>query len=79
MTGPVKDKKSTIQIIWGAALLLVGLGVFFRIPQVMPMIQQIDQYASALPYIRFCLYLLGILLVGGGIKKIWGYYLKEKQ
>jgi hypothetical protein len=68
--------KDFFQLIWGWLLALAGIGVFFRVPQVMPKIQQIEQYAEVLPYIRFCLYLLAILLLGGGAKKIIGYYKK---
>ena len=66
------DNKRTIQLIWGALLLLMGIGVFFRIPQVMPDIEKIDQFASMTLYIRFCFYL--ILLIGGGAKKLHTYF-----
>ena len=70
--------KSIYQLIWGWMLVLAGVGVFFRIPQVMPKIQQIEQYAMVLPYIKFCLYLLGVILLGGGVKKIFSYYKKSE-
>ena len=58
------------QIIWGILLLIAGVGVFFRIPQVMPRLAQIDAFSSAMTFIRFCFYLIGCLLVCGGIMKI---------
>ena len=64
--------KNTIQFIWGGLLILAGIGVFFRIPQVMPQIEKIEYFSSA--FVRFCFYLLGILLIGGGAKKIYVYY-----
>ncbi len=64
------DKKK-IQIIWAAALIMAGLGVFYRIPQVMPKIATIDAFADAIGIIRFCFYVLGILLIYGGVKKIY--------
>lgn len=67
------------QLIWGWLLVLAGAGVFFRIPQVMPEIEQIRQYTPVLPYIRFCLYLLGIILLGGGAKKIFNYFKKAED
>jgi hypothetical protein len=70
--------KSMYQLIWGGLLVLAGVGVFFRIPQVMPKIEQIRQYTPVLPYVRFCLYLLGIILLGGGAKKIFNYYKKAE-
>jgi len=67
-----KDKnKVVVQIIWGIALTLAGIGVFVRIPQVMPRIERIEQFASVMFFIRFSFYLLGMLLVGGGLKKIY--------
>jgi len=67
-----KDKnKVVVQIIWGIALTLAGIGVFFRIPQVIPRIEKIEQFASVTVFIRFSFYLLGMLLIGGGLKKIY--------
>ena len=67
------NNKALVQIIWGVALLLAGIGVFFRIPQVMPRLAQIEYFASGMFYIKFCFYLLGILLVVGGAKKIYDH------
>ena len=66
------------QLIWGLALVLAGLGVFYRIPQVMPKIETIGQFASAGWFIRFCFYFMGIFLVGGGAKKIIAYYRDQR-
>jgi len=69
-------QRHIFQIIWGGVLLLAGVGVFFRIPQVMPKIEQITSFKSSIVFIRICFYLLGCLLIGGGIKKI---HLNYKQ
>ena len=70
-----KDKnKVVVQIIWGIALTLAGIGVFFRIPQVIPRIEKIEQFASVMVFIRFSFYLLGMLLIGGGLKKIYIHF-----
>lgn len=66
----MSEKKSTFQKFWGVALLLAGIGVFFRIPQVMPAIEEIEQFSSIAFFIRFSFYLMGVILIGGGIKKI---------
>jgi len=63
--------KIVVQMIWGVALALAGIGVFFRIPQVMPKIEKIEYFSSAMYFIRFCFYLLGVLLIWGGTKKIY--------
>lgn len=62
------------QIIWAIALILAGLGVFFRIPQVMPKIEQIPRFANAAGFIKFCFYFIGVFLIGGGCKKLYEQY-----
>jgi cobalamin biosynthesis protein CobD/CbiB len=70
----MEDKqKSKFQLIWGILLLLAGIGVFFRIPQLMPGIKKIEQFASFIYFIYFCFYLLAILLIAGGGKKVYTY------
>lgn len=65
-----RQSKRNVQLIWGAALALMGIAVFFRIPQVMPKLIEMGQSESTILFIRICFYILGFLLVGGGIKKI---------
>jgi hypothetical protein len=73
--------KIYFQLIWGILLLLAGVGVFFRIPQVMPQIKTIETFASIIGFIYFCFYLLGFLLILGGTKKIYANLkeLKKKE
>ena len=61
--------KNKRQLIWGIALVLAGIGVFVRTPQVMPKLVQIIGSADLWGY-RIALYIMGILLIGGGIQKI---------
>ena len=68
--------KPVIQVIYGIALTLAGIGVFYRIPQVMPKVEQMQQFSSVIGFIRFSFYLMGVLLIGGGFKKIYGNYKK---
>ena len=70
------DKKNTLQLIWGVLLVLAGIGVLFRIPQIMPGIKEIEQFASFIYFIYFCFYLLAILLIAGGGRKIYTYFKK---
>jgi hypothetical protein len=60
-------QRYVFQIIYGVLLLLAGVGLFFRIPQVM---ESMDSHRSSLQFFRICLYIIGCLLIGGGIKKI---------
>ena len=63
-----------VQVVWAIVLILAGLGVFYRIPQVMPTIEQIPRFAAASGFIRFCFYFMGIFLIGGGCKKLYREY-----
>jgi cobalamin biosynthesis protein CobD/CbiB len=67
------NKKYSFQLIWGMVLLLAGIGVFFRIPQIMPEIKKIEHFAAYIPFIYFSFYLIGILLVVGGGRKVYRY------
>ena len=37
-------------------------------------IEQIEQFASMTGFVRFSFYFMGILLIGGGVKKIHANY-----
>jgi len=75
----MNKNKIFIQIVWGIALVMAGIGVFYMIPQKMAQIEKIEQYSSALALIRFCFYLIGVLLTGGGLKKIYDNYKKNGE
>jgi cobalamin biosynthesis protein CobD/CbiB len=75
----MEKNKIHLQLIWGILLLLAGVGVFFRIPQVMPQIKTIPTFASIIGFIYFCFYLLGFLLILGGAKKIYANLKKLKE
>lgn len=70
--------KSNIQLVWGCALVIIGIAVFFRIPQVMPKLIAMGQSSTTVWFIRICFYLIGIVLLGGGIKKI-NQHMKKKE
>ena len=72
-------KKNTLQLIWGILLLFAGIGVFFRIPQVMPEIKKIEHFASYMGFIYFCFFLIGVLLIVGGGKKVYHYTRQSNQ
>ncbi|OQY12888.1 MAG: hypothetical protein B6I31_02370 [Desulfobacteraceae bacterium 4572_19] len=52
----------------------MGFGVFYRIPQVMPKIEEFQNSSFILFFIRLCFYLMGIILIGGGAKKLYNNY-----
>jgi hypothetical protein len=72
------DKKQRhIQLIWGLALASAGVGVFLLLPRRMEQIRQLRQaeaYSLDMLFLWFCFGLLGVLLVGGGLRKVYGYF-----
>jgi len=73
------SRRTIGQTIWGAALLLAGIGVFIRVPQVMPEIAKIEQFSSVTGIIRFCFYFIGVMLIGGGGKKLYASYKRSSS
>jgi hypothetical protein len=69
--------KSKTQLTWGVALVLAGLGVIYRIPQVIPRIAQFEQFKVGIGFVYFCSYFLALALIFGGGKKIYGYFKKS--
>ena len=66
-------------MMWGTLLLLAGLGVFVMTPQKMREIEKIEHFSSYIPFVWFCFYFMGVLLVGGGIKKIYQHYRRSEN
>lgn len=66
------SSRRQMQLIWGIALLLAGIGVFYKIPHKIPeILAAFEQLASIKYFVYFSFYLLGCLLVGGGLMKIF--------
>jgi hypothetical protein len=67
----LKEHRNHFQLVWGALLALAGVGVFYRIPEVIDRVKTIPVFSgSAIYFVYFCFYLLGILLIWGGVRKI---------
>ena len=66
--------KATSQIIWGALLALMGIALIFRASYVMERIVEIEYYASIKWLIRIILYIVALMLIGGGSRKIYDNY-----
>ncbi len=76
----MSDSKARIHLFYGIALILAGIGMFFKIPEKIPQIlEQNSQLASAETFVYFCFYLMAIILIGGGAKKIWANYKKLNE
>ncbi len=65
------SNRDIFQTIWGVALLLMGIGIFFRIPHVMEQVAEIEHFAPASFFIRICFYIMAVILIGGGIRKLY--------
>jgi len=63
--------KSTLQIVWGLLLVMAGVGLLFRIPEVMPQVRQIESFSGAIGFIYFCMYFMAVFLIAGGGRKIY--------
>ena len=61
-----------LQLIWAVALIAMGVAFFFRIAVVMDKVADIETLSAAALIIRVALYMVSIILIGGGIKKIYG-------
>jgi hypothetical protein len=70
------EAKSKLQIAWGIALVAAGMGVVIMMPQKIQQIKQIEYFVNKLLFIKFCFYLMAIMLIGGGSKKIYDHYRK---
>jgi len=73
------NDKSLIQIIWGIALVLAGIGIFFAMPQKAAQLQQMQVSPFFINFTRFSFYLIAVLLIGGGAKKIYENYQKRNN
>jgi len=66
--------KIHIQLVWGALVVLMGIAFFFQIPQAMLRIKSIESTSLEIGFIYFCLYLIDLGLLVGGVKKIYTNY-----
>jgi hypothetical protein len=38
-----------------------------------------EQFADVMGFVRFCFYLMGVILIGGGLKKLYYYFRPAQQ
>jgi hypothetical protein len=73
------NDKTLIQIIWGIALVLAGIGIFFAMPQKIVQLQQMQVSSFFINFTRFSFYLIAVMLIGGGAGKIYENYQKRNN
>ena len=66
--------KIHIQLVWGSMLVLIGIAFFFRIPQAMERITSIESSTLEIGFVYFCLYLIDLGLLVGGVKKLYANF-----
>ena len=71
--------KNHFQLVWAGVLMSVGVAVFLEIPRKMSQLEQLYQSSAKIWALKICLYLVGILLVGGGIRKTVEYFMPNSQ
>ncbi|MCP4104293.1 MAG: hypothetical protein GY749_01975 [Desulfobacteraceae bacterium] len=69
------DNKVIFQLIYGIALVVMGAALIFTIPLQMPKIEAIG-FSPIIVW--FCFIIMGIIMIGGGSKKIYDNYRKLK-
>lgn len=63
--------KQKFTFYYGIILIIVGIAVFIRVPQVIPQIETIEFFKNKIGIVKFCFYFLGFLLVlAGGIRVV---------
>ena len=65
--------KAIFHVIWGALLLLMGVMLIIQVPQVMERVTRIEYHRFVVWFIRIIVYLIALLLIGGGGRKIYEY------
>ena len=73
----MNENQNYFQLIWGAALTAAGIGVLVILPHRMEQIRQLRQaapYDLDMLFLWFCFGLLGVLLIGGGLRKIYTHF-----
>jgi predicted nucleic acid-binding Zn ribbon protein len=68
------QQKNHVQLIWAGVLISAGIAVVLEIPGKMSQLAQLWHSSATIWAFRICFYLIGILLVGGGIRKIIQYF-----
>ncbi len=70
----MERNKAIFHVVWGVLLLLMGILLFIQVPQVMERITQIEYHRFVKWFIRIIVYLIAVLLIGGGARKIYENY-----
>ena len=67
------DSSHIFQLIWGCALFLMGAAFFFRIPEIIRDFSDYEHFFGTW-YVELSMYLVSIMLIGGGAKKLYNIF-----
>ncbi|MDY6824451.1 MAG: hypothetical protein SWH68_11750 [Thermodesulfobacteriota bacterium] len=70
----MQHKRSSFQTLWAGLLVVAGVGVFLRTFQQGSTLDSIAGDSTTAFFIHLCFYIMGILLIGGGVKKFLTLY-----
>ncbi len=57
----------------------MGVAVFFKVPQVVPKLEEMGKSEFTITFFRICMYIMGIILVGGGVRKLIQHFKPEEN
>lgn len=73
----MSERNSVVQKFWGIILLLTGTGMMFAIPFRVRQIQAAGNYSDgSMIFLKICLYIIGIVLIIGGGKKLYTHVIR---
>jgi len=75
----MNDIRTAIQSLWGVALVMMGVAFFFRIPEVMSRLSEISYFHGVRTFLLFGLYLMAVLLFGGGVRKLFAIFKNKRE
>jgi len=67
------------QLVWGILLTLMGIAFFFKIPEIINNAKTIETFAAGIGFVYFCLYMIDLILIVGGVGKIYSNLKKLKE
>ncbi|MBC8439372.1 MAG: hypothetical protein H8D87_06780 [Deltaproteobacteria bacterium] len=66
--------KKNFRFYYGILLVAVGIGVFYRIPQIILQVETIEFFRQKVFFVKFSFYVLGgLLILAGGIRMYKNY------
>lgn len=75
----MEKNKIHFQLVWGILLTLMGIAFFFKIPEIITNAKTIEALDAGIGFVYFCLYMIDLILVVGGVRKIYANIKKLRE